>query len=70
MVMFSIGMGIVFGLLAAASAFVITWHEYEKHNFKGKRLFLEAFQSALFVFAVFFILSLVAVFLVMRFVVT
>ena len=41
----SVVIGIIFGFLAAASAFVITWHEYEKHKFKGKRLFKEAFQS-------------------------
>jgi H+/Cl- antiporter ClcA len=58
MLVFSIVIGIVFGFLAALMAFVITWHEYEKHKFTGKRIFKEAFQSAIFTFVVFLFLSL------------
>jgi len=61
--------GIIFGFLAAASAFAITWHEYEKHKFTGKRLFMEAFQSAVFTFIVFLFLSLLSSFLLVRFVI-
>jgi len=69
LLIFSIIIGIVFGFFAAASAFVITWREYEKHKFAGKRLFKEAFQSAIFTFAVFLLLSLLTGFLLSRFVV-
>lgn len=65
----SIVIGIVFGFFAALMAFVITWHEYEKHKFTGKRLFKEAFQAALFTFAVFLLLSLFLGFLLMCFVI-
>ncbi|PIP19538.1 MAG: hypothetical protein COT38_06010 [Candidatus Omnitrophica bacterium CG08_land_8_20_14_0_20_41_16] len=69
MLVFSIVIGIVFGFLAALTAFAITWHEYEKHKFTGKRLFMEAFQTAIFTFVVFLLLSLLAGFLLARFVI-
>ena len=69
MLAISIVIGIVFGLLAAASAFVITWHEYEKHKFTGKRLFKEAFQAAIFTFIVFLILSFIIGFVLKYFVI-
>jgi len=65
---FSIVIGIIFGFLAALAAFVITYNEYEKHKFTGKRLFMQAFKTAIFTFAVFLILSLLAGFLLARFV--
>ena len=67
MLVFSVVIGTVFAFLAAASAFVITWHEYEKHKFTRERLFKEAFQSAIFTFVVFLLLSLVFGFLLARF---
>jgi len=69
MLVISIVIGIVFGLVAAASAFVITWHEYEKHKFTGKRLFKEAFQTAIFTLCIFLLLSLLIGFLLARFVI-
>ena len=66
---FSVVIGIVFGFLAALMAFVVTWHEYEKHKFVGKRLFKEAFQAAIFTFVVFLLLSLIIGFLLERFVI-
>ena len=69
MLAISIVIGVIFGFLAAASAFAITWHEYEKHKFTGKRLFKEAFQSAIFTFVVFLFLSFLVVFLLVRFVI-
>ena len=69
MLIFSIVIGIVFGFLAAASAFVITWHEYEKHKFTGKQLFKEAFQAAIFTFVVFLLLSFLIGFFLTRFVI-
>ena len=69
MLALSIVVGIVFGFIAALMAFVITWHEYEKHKLTGKRLFKEAFQSAIFTFIVFLLLSLLAGFLLARFII-
>jgi len=69
MLVISILIGIIFGFLAALMAFVITWHEYEKHKFTGKRLFKEAFQSAIFTFAVFLILSFIIGFVLKHFVI-
>jgi len=69
MLVFSIVIGIVFGFIAALMAFVITWHEYEKHKFTGKRLLKEAFQSAIFTFAVFLILSFIIGFVLKHFVI-
>jgi H+/Cl- antiporter ClcA len=69
MLVFSIVIGIIFGFLAALMAFVITWHEYEKHKFTGKRLFKEAFQSAIFTFVIFLFLSIFTGFLLVRFII-
>ena len=69
MLAISVVLGIIFGFLAALIAFVITWHEYEKHKFTGKRLFKEAFQSAIFTFVVFLALSLFVGFILKRFVI-
>jgi len=66
---FSIVIGIAFGFIAALMAFVITWHEYEKHKLTGKRLFKEAFQAAIFTFGIFLLLSLLIGFLLVRFVI-
>ena len=66
MLRFSIVIGIVFSSLAAVSAFVITWREYERHKFTGKRLFKETFQSAIFTFIVFLLLSVLVGFLLGR----
>lgn len=60
MLAFSIIVGVAFGLLAAFAAFVITWEEYEKHKFKGKRLFLRALNTAIFAFIIFLLLSLLS----------
>jgi H+/Cl- antiporter ClcA len=69
MLVFSVVIGVIFGFLAALMTFVITWHEYEKHKFAGKRLFKEAFQAAIFTFIVFLLLSLLVGFLPVRFVI-
>ena len=69
MLVFSIIIGIVFGFLAALMAFVITWHEYEKHKFTGKRLFKEAFHTAIFTLCIFLLLSLLTGFFLARFVI-
>ena len=67
MLVISIVLGIIFGFIAALMAFVITWHEYEKHKFAGKRLFMQAFQAAILAFTVFLLLSLLAGFFLERF---
>lgn len=67
MLISSIVMGVIFGFLAALAAFVITWQEYERHKFTGKRLFIQAFKTAIFAFLIFLILSVIIGFLIMRF---
>ena len=69
MLVFSVVIGVIFGFLAAASAFVITWHEYEKHKFTGNRLFKEAFHTAIFTLCIFLLLSLLTGFFLARFVI-
>ena len=69
MLRFSVVIGVIFGFLAALMAFVITWHEYEKHKFIGKRLFKEAFQTAIFAFVVFLLLSFIIGFMLTHFVI-
>jgi hypothetical protein len=41
-----------FCLIAGLVAFLITYDEYSKHGFKGKRLFREAFEAAIIAFLV------------------
>ena len=69
MLVFSIVIGIIFGFLAALAAFVITYNEYEKHKFTGKRLFMQAFQTAIFTFLIFLLLSVLIGFLLAHFVI-
>jgi ABC-type transporter Mla maintaining outer membrane lipid asymmetry permease subunit MlaE len=64
-----LGIGAVFGFLAALMAFLITWNEYQKHNFRGRRLFMEAFQAGLFTFIIFLFLSLFIGFILTNFIV-
>jgi predicted PurR-regulated permease PerM len=52
--------GALFGFLGSLMAFVITYHEYQKHKFTGKRLLREAFHSAVVTFIVF--VALMAIF--------
>jgi uncharacterized protein YybS (DUF2232 family) len=63
------GIGVIFGFLAALMAFLITWDEYRKHKFEGKRLFMEAFRAGLFTFIVFLLLSLLIGFILKNFVI-
>ena len=69
MLRFSVVIGVIFGFLAALMAFVITWHEYEKHKFTGRRLFKEAFHSGIFTFAIFLLLSILTGFFLVRFII-
>jgi len=69
MLAFSIVIGTIFGFLAALAAFVITYNEYEKHKFTGKRLFMQAFQAALFTLIIFLLLSILVGFLLEHFVI-
>jgi H+/Cl- antiporter ClcA len=64
-----LGIGVVFGFLAALMAFLITWNEYQKHKFRGKRLFMEAFRAGLFTFVVFLSLSLLIGFILTNFII-
>jgi hypothetical protein len=49
--------GTVFGFLAALIAFLITFQEYRKHEFKGWDLWREALSVGFFTFAFFLGLS-------------
>ena len=64
-----LGIGVVFGFLAALMAFLITWNEYQNHKFRGKRLFMEALRAGLFTFVVFLLLSLLIGFILTNFVI-
>jgi ribose/xylose/arabinose/galactoside ABC-type transport system permease subunit len=66
MFLFYLSIGVVFGFLAALMAFFITWNEYEKHKFRGKRLFMEALGAGLFTFLVFLLLSLLLGFILSK----
>jgi len=55
--------GVIFGFIGSLMAFVITYHEYQKHQFRGKRLFKEAFQAALYTFIFYIIIMAVVGFL-------
>jgi len=69
MLAISVILGIIFGFSAALIAFVITWHEYEKHKFTGKRLLKKAFQAAIFTFVFFLISSFIIGFILRHFII-
>ena len=69
MLVLSIVIGIIFGFFAGLMAFIIMWHEYERYKFTSKRLFKESFQSAIFTFVVFLILSFIIGFVLKYFVI-
>jgi uncharacterized protein YybS (DUF2232 family) len=60
--------GAVFGFLAALMAFLVTWNEYRKHKFRGRRLFMRALHAGLFTFVVFILLALLIGFMLSKFV--
>jgi len=51
--------GVLFGFLGSLMSFVITYHEYQKHQFAGKRLFMEAFHAALYTFIFYIVIMAV-----------
>lgn len=51
--------GLVFGLLAGLSAFLITYDEWQKHKYTGWELWREPLHRAVFAFSFFFLLSVV-----------
>jgi H+/Cl- antiporter ClcA len=52
--------GLVFGLIAAAMAFLIVFDEYRKHRFRGWRLWKEGLLAAALALVVFVLLSIAA----------
>ncbi len=52
-------LGTIFGIIASAMAYLITYEEYRKHQFPKQRLIKTSLQSALFTFLFFLILSLI-----------
>lgn len=61
--------GLIFGSLAALIAFLITYNEWQKHQFKGWALWREPLMRALFTFGFFFLLSLAIGFVLTNFVI-
>ena len=59
MIYLSLLFGVLFGFLGSLMAFIITYHEYQKHQFRDKRLFKEAFHAAIATFI--FFVALMAV---------
>ena len=53
MIYLSILVGVLFGFLGTLMAFVITYNEYQKHQFRDKRLFKQAFNAAIVTFVFF-----------------
>jgi len=51
--------GIFFGLIASVMAFLITYNEYQKHQFTKKRLWKASLESAFVTFIFFLVLSIV-----------
>jgi hypothetical protein len=68
MLLLYLGIGAVFGFLAALMAFLITWNEYQKHKFRGRRLFMRALHAGLFTFVVFILLALLVGFILSKFI--
>jgi H+/Cl- antiporter ClcA len=63
----SLLLGVLFGFIGSLMAFVITYHEYQKHQFRDKRLFREAFHAAIVTFIVFVALMAIAGYLLSRY---
>jgi len=59
MLTFLLLIGTLFGALAGLSAFLITWSEYEKHQFTRQRLWRESLSMAVFAFAFFLLVTLI-----------
>jgi len=51
--------GVIFGFIGSLMAFVITYHEYQKHQFERKRLIKEAFNAALYTFLFYIVIMAV-----------
>ena len=52
-------LGIVFGFMASVMAFLITYNEYQKHQFPKNRLWKESLESFIFTFIFFLVLSII-----------
>ncbi len=59
-------LGAIFGLLAGASAYVISYEEYKKHFLGGKEPFKIAFRMAIVAFFFFFGLSVVVGYILVK----
>jgi hypothetical protein len=61
--------GVIFGVLAACAAFLITYNEYYKHGFRGAPLYKESLRPGIFTFVFFVCLSLLIGYLLTNFVI-
>jgi len=62
----SLVIGLFFGLIGAIMAFLITYEEYSHHYADKRKSFKHAIQTAIFTFAVFLVLTLTAVYFVIK----
>jgi hypothetical protein len=58
----SLLIGIFFGTVAAITAFLIIYNEFQKHGLAGWRLWREALTGAMVAFVVFVVLSVIVSF--------
>lgn len=52
-------LGIIFGFIASVMAYLITYNEYQKHQFPRSKLIKVSLESAIFTFIFFLILSVI-----------
>jgi len=60
-------LAVLFGSLASVMAFLVTYGEYERHNFPKGRLIRESLRTALVAFVFLFVLAVIAGYLFLRF---
>jgi hypothetical protein len=62
-----VAVGVIFGLIGGAMAFTITYAEYQRHQFTGRRLVGEALRAGIAAFLLLLALTIAAGFIVGRF---
>ena len=62
-----VAIGVIFGLIGGAMAFTITYTEYQRHQFTGRRLVGEALRAGIVAFLLLLALTIAAGFIVRRF---
>jgi len=62
-----VAVGVIFGLIGGAMAFTITYTEYQRHQFTGRRLVGESLRAGIAAFLVLLALAMASGFVVRRF---